>query len=89
VLFVQSGPEVLIRASLTLTVVFVNRDPWEGEGADDCVPEGCIAAAVGAPTLSRRKMGWAPDELASLQKICNAQKSSEPVIIRPDEQKLK
>jgi len=46
VLFVQLGPEVLMRWSLTLTVVFVNRDPWEEDGAEDCVAEGlddCVA----------------------------------------------
>jgi len=49
VLFVQLGPEVLMRWSLTLTVVFVNRDPWEEDGAEDCVAEGledCIAEGL-------------------------------------------
>jgi hypothetical protein len=40
VLSFQSGPEVLMRGSLTLTVVFVDRNPWEAEGAEDCVPKG-------------------------------------------------
>jgi hypothetical protein len=38
-----------MRGSLTLTVVFVNWDLWEGEGAEDCVPEGladCVADVV-------------------------------------------
>jgi hypothetical protein len=42
VLFVQLGPEVLMRWSLTLTVVFVDRDPWEEDGAEDCVGEGLV-----------------------------------------------
>jgi len=42
VLFVQFGPEVLMRWSLTLTVIFVNRDPWEGDEAEDCVGEGLV-----------------------------------------------
>jgi len=29
-----------MRGSLTLTVVFVDRNAWEAEGAEDCVPEG-------------------------------------------------
>jgi hypothetical protein len=40
VLSFQSGPEVLMHGSLTLTVVFVDWNLWEAEGADDCVPEG-------------------------------------------------
>lgn len=40
--FIQLGPEVLMRWSLTLTVIFVNRVPWEGDGAEDCIPEGLV-----------------------------------------------
>jgi hypothetical protein len=38
-----------MRGSLTLTVVFVDRNPWEAEGAEDCVPKGlpvCIVEVV-------------------------------------------
>jgi hypothetical protein len=40
--FVQLGPEVLMRWSSTLTVVFVNWDPWEVDGVEDCVGEGLV-----------------------------------------------
>ena len=43
VLFFQSGPEVLMRASLALTVVFVSPFCWE----EDCgVTEGCAATGL-------------------------------------------
>jgi len=40
VLFIQFGPEVVIRGSFTLTVVFVKRDPWEAEAPEGWVVDG-------------------------------------------------
>jgi len=45
--FFQSGPEVLMRGSVTLTVEFVNRDPWEEEDVAGCV-EAASCDEVGA-----------------------------------------
>jgi hypothetical protein len=42
-IFFQSGPEVLMRGSLALTVVFVSLVCWE----EDCgVTEGCAATGL-------------------------------------------
>jgi hypothetical protein len=53
VLSFQSGPEVLMRGSLTLTVVFVDWNPWEAEEAEDgveglgdCIPKGLLVCIV-------------------------------------------
>jgi len=53
VLFVQEGPEVLIRGSSTLVVVLTNPEFEEVEGAEDCVVKGVevIVAVTAAGTI--------------------------------------